>query len=496
MLGFLDSRTSNRERTMNWCSTAFKARARGGFLLVVLLSTGTAAASAQKTAVVMAHGIRSAASTWDSTAYRLQQSYPVNVYRQTTTWTNNYNEQANTLGEIFAGLSDTTIGVGHSNGGIVLRQARLNGSVMRGLLTVGSPNFGASAADHIRQGTLGDLLAPIVGDIGLIAYLFSIPDASDFTELYYWYQLLDIQLLTQLVNQAFTTLDFDPGYSIWNSMHPASAYMQALNTPSSLSSQAQLVPIRGNIRTRINQPDNAVWRLFTDESGAEGLSAAFTIATVTSSLAAFYFTEKYCSGGGDYSYYAKCDASYQFFDLAFYLGTFEGRYCAKMQNEVGFGPFVDTCNESDGVVPFENQRWGPSGFSNDYVVPGPSHIQQTADAGVRARIGQFLEQQNGIAPCSTGPAFTLGISGPTSIQINVSRTLQVTPLDRCGLATTAPLPLVVVSSSNPSVLGATATGPRSISISGGAPGTATLSIRIDGAQQYWVVTVTNGPGPV
>lgn len=495
MPGFPASRISNRERTMNWCHTAFTAQARTGFLLVAQLWAATAPAAAQKTAVVMAHGIRSAASTWDSTAARLQQSYPVNVYRQTTTWTNSYNSQAVTLNGTFAGLSDTTIGVGHSNGGIVLRQARLNGNVMRGLLTVGSPNFGASAADHIRQGTFGDLLAPILGSSASIGYLFLNPDASDLTELYYWYAFLNVQALTQVVNLAFNTLDFDPAYSIWNSMHPASAYMLALNSPSSLSSQAQLVPIRGNIRTRINQPDNAVWRLFTDESGAEGFSAATTIATVTSSLAAFYFTEKYCSGGGDYSYYAKCDASYQFFDLAFYLGTFEGRYCAKLQNEVGFGPYVDTCNESDGVVPFENQRWGQSGFSNDYVVAGPSHIQQTSDAAVRARIGQFLTERNGIAACQSGPAFTLGISGPTSIQINVTRTLQVTPLDRCGVATTAASPSVLVSSSNPSVLGATATGPRTISISGGALGTATLSIRIDGAQRNWTVSVTNRPGP-
>jgi hypothetical protein len=476
-------------------STCFEIGARVGIVVACTLSTVATSAAAQKTAIVMAHGIRSAASTWDSTAAILQRSYPVNVYRQTTTWTNSYESQATTLSEEFAGLSDTTIGVGHSNGGIVLRQARLNGKVMRGLLTVGSPNFGASAADHIRQGTFGDLLAPIVGTGALISYLFANPDASDLSELYYWYEVLNIQVLTQAVNLAFNTLDFDPGYSIWNSMHPASAYMVGLNSPSSLSAQAQLVPIRGNIRTRINQPDNAVWRLFADEGAAESWSAAFTIASVTSSLAAFYFTEKYCYGG-DYSYYAKCDASYQFFDLAFFLGTFEARYCAKMQNEVGFGPYIDTCNESDGVVPYENQRWGAPGFSADYLVVGPSHIQQTSDPLVRARIGQFFSDRNGIAPCQSGPAFTLSVTGPTSIQTNVSRTLQVTPLDRCGVSTAAATSSVVASSSNPNVLGVSVTGPRTILVSGGAPGTSTLTIRIDGALRTWVVSVTNRPGPV
>lgn len=305
-----------------------------------------------------------------------------------------------------------------------------------------------------------------------------------------------MQVLTQAVDLAFNTLDFDPGYAIWNSMHPASAFMLGLNAAESLDSQAQLVPIRGSIRTRINQPDNAVWRLFTGESGAESYSAAFTISSVTSALAGFYFTDKYCSGGGDYSYYAKCDAAFQFFDLSFYFGTFEGRYCAKMQNEVGFGPYVDTCNASDGVVPYENQRWGNPGFSFDYEVVGPSHIQQTIDLGVNARIGQFLTDRNGIAPCQSGPAFTLRVVGPSSIQSNITRTLQITPLDRCEVPTNTASQVVSVTSSDPNVVGASATGPRTISIVGAVTGTATLTIWIDGAQRAWVVTVLPPPGPL
>ena len=84
---------------------------------------------AQRQPLVLAHGIQSTDSTWNLNKPLLERDFPVQVHKSTTIWTTSQRDQAAVLiASTFAGLPDSTVGVGHSNGGIVLRQAAMDGA--------------------------------------------------------------------------------------------------------------------------------------------------------------------------------------------------------------------------------------------------------------------------------------------------------------------------------------------------------------------------------
>jgi len=468
------------------------------YIALLLLTTGAMSlpCQAQRQPLVMTHGIRSNASTWDQAAFTLPAAFPVSVRRFTTQWKNPYLSQAHELRDfLFPGLPDTTLAVGHSNGGLVLRQSALINAPLRGIATVGSPNFGAPAADAIRKNYMGDIVSPILIHGQAISYVLSPPDLADPDEQWYYdYVVASGSNMISLVNSILAFAEFDPSYSIWNSMYPTSPFMQDVNSSSSLSVQAQRTPIRASIRTYINDPHQSVWRLAIAQENVAYFEAIRDFAALVALDAGFYYTNKYCYTQPYQNQPGKCNASSLFYDLAADFLLIEGRYCYKMTFEDAAGPIPFPCFATDAVVPLERQMWGASGFAVPYEVQGPSHTEQPRSPLVLTAIQSFLEDQANVARCGNGPVYQVQIIPQSGDLIPGTTTpLGVTAQDRCLTNLNVPPPISSAASSNTSVATASV-GSGAVNVTAVANGVATISAVMNGITATRIVSVGAGTG--
>jgi pimeloyl-ACP methyl ester carboxylesterase len=454
---------------------------------------------AQRQPLVMTHGIRSNPTTWDQAAITLPGAFPVSIVRDTTTWTKSYFFQANELlDSVFTGLPDSTLAVGHSNGGLVLRQSILLNAPLRGLVTVGSPNKGAPAADAIRKNYMGDIISPILVHGQAISYALSPPDWTDPDEQWYYdYVAATGSNMIDLVNSILAAMEFDPSFEIWNSMYPSSAFMQSVGSPASLAIQHQRVPIRASIRTYIDDEKQAFWRLVIAPENVAYFEGIRDFASTIALLAGFYYTDKYCYLQPYQQ--GKCNASSLFFDLSTDLLLIEGRYCYKITVENAVGAYPFPCFASDAVVPLGNQTWGPVDINAPpdsalrlYDIQGPSHTEQPKSQAVRNSIEAFLQNQANVARCGLGPVYEVQIAAQSTDILPGSTTqLSVTAYDRCLAGLLFPPAIGSVSSSNPSVATVSA-GTGAVNVSGISNGVATITVVMNGIAATRSVAVGAG----
>lgn len=118
--------------------------------------------------VVLQHGFFSDARTWTRMKPWLEKDMVIaNLEAKTTYWPNLYEDQAAELHRDIAGTisSQGAILIGHSNGGMISRSLARNPSIgnerqpagyvapadIRGVITIGTPHWGAPAARHLRS---------------------------------------------------------------------------------------------------------------------------------------------------------------------------------------------------------------------------------------------------------------------------------------------------------------------------------------------------------
>lgn len=463
-------------------------RARNFIIFSACLGvTSSKVVEAQRQPVVMAHGIRSDASTWDVTAPLLHNRYPVSVRRMTTEWKLDYQAQATTLNALFTTLPESTLAIGHSNGGIVLRQAAVNAAPLRGLLTIGSPNQGAPAANNVRQGRMPSVFSPI-GQIGnAIYYAFFNPDPEDsYEQDLIWTAVTQASANFNFWEAVFIFMDFNPSYSIWDSMYPGSSYMLGLNSPASVGTQEAEVPIRGAIVTEIGDPQAAAWRLVYSESDAQQWMAVRDGISVSLFWGAVYLQDKYCYQGWD----PNCNNSSLLFDLSVALFAVDFRYCRRIQEiNVPDNAPAASCGRSDAVVPYSNQGWSDA---LAFPLIGVSHVQQTQSPAVRAAIDLWIENQAGLSRCGLGPVYDLSLVGlPAALVPSVPQNLTVHALDRCDWITAGADPVTTASSSDQSVVSVVGTGSDFVTLVGHAPGTASIVVTKNGISRTRSVSVAS-----
>lgn len=205
----------------------------------------------QRRPLVMVHGIRSEPATWDQDRASLVQSFPLFGLAPSVPWQQRQQTQAAALNTgALANLPSTSIAFGHSNGGIVLRQAVASGANLAGLLTVGSLHLGAPAAQNVMSGSMQGIAEPVFNDILNFAFSFA-TSTIDYEDFFY------VGLMTYAAHAVATSVydiflpkvGFDRNDPLWATMYPSSAYIQSLQSAATQSTEIAAIPQRAFIRT-------------------------------------------------------------------------------------------------------------------------------------------------------------------------------------------------------------------------------------------------------
>lgn len=341
-------------------------------------------------------------------------------------------------------------------------------------------NEGAPAAQNVMTGSMAALMAPVFYSIENFALNFAF-NGIDFED-FLLAQLVTVStygVATAISNTLLGAVGFNSSAVVWQTMYPTSPYILGLNTQSALNEEAQNLERRGAVRTRIGNPDDALYRLALTESGSQEAAGAIDYLSFLLLEGGYNLQYKYC---GYENYDAnRCYASYYVVNLSYDVAGTPGRYCARIFSEdvSAFDLTPGYCLESDAVVPYPNQRW--ENLTDEYEVLSVSHTQQTSNSAVRSRVNDFLEFASGVARCGNGPLFGLSVS-PSSggIVIGNTESFQILQADRCGVQLANP-PGISVSSSNSSIAVAWVSG-VTLYIYAQGYGTATITVQSGGIQ--------------
>ncbi len=463
--------------------------------LMLLCAAPTGNLSAQRLPLVMQHGIRSTASTWDMFADSLTAAYPITAVRRSTTATQSQVYQASELqSTILQGLPDSSAGIAHSNGGLVLRQVAMNGGHFSSLLTIGTLHSGAPTAQAVLNLSMPGIVLPIADDLALFnsyyqGYTFTSDD-------YFNTSLMNYTVATAvqgLFNLLASTLGFDSLDPLWQTMYPSSPYIMAINSLDSLQVLAQRVPSRAYVRTKISNPDLAIYRLVETEAGAANLDASFGYLEYALLEKGYQMQYDYC--GYNSQDYNKCVASQFMIYTAMDVSTMGGRYCTRMMYEnISVNNAVPAfCGESDAVVPYERQVFPTTpNYSApiEYPVVGVSHTEQTKSPAVLQQVQLWLGNA-GVKRCGAGPAVTLTIgSAPSGFYVGQTKPLSVTRLDACSQATTADA--LSATSSNASIV-STSISNGIVYVNAIGVGSATITVHAGALSSSRAITVIHQP---
>jgi hypothetical protein len=457
----------------------------GAAALAMLVSTSSLLAQNPagplRRPLVMAHGIRSDQDTWNVARDSLQLALPVAVLRKTTDWTSPVSAQAADLEQtLMLGLPDSTLAIAHSGGGVVMRQAAMDSAPMNGLLTIGSPNFGTPAAIAVLNGSIGRIAGRITLDIAGFAAYWTYnpydPDAN-FYEYLYWLLVATGagELGTIVTNEFLDNAGFNVAYDVWPDYVPTGPYQQSLNSTASLAAQAENVPVRGFVQATINDPDLALPQLAFSEGLSQVFRAVLYVNSIRATLASIVISDYYCTYPINSS---RCLASLFMGKLSYDLGTMLQQYCSLAQTLDE--PYAADCQPSDGLIPYDLQQWGPTGYARPYFIAGVAHREETKNGAVINAMKQFIQVQGSTTPCGSGPVVVLDLNSfETNLLIGTTTTVPVVQNDACSRSTSSAEP-VQATSSDPSVFSVVSATKAAVTLSAYAIGTASITLHAAG----------------
>jgi pimeloyl-ACP methyl ester carboxylesterase len=347
--------------------------------------------AAQPRTVTLSHGLNSSPETWSITGPALAALRPDLVFQSPGTEpTDSYSQQAAAYRNETASLWTSPLtsprpvmAVGHSNGGVLLREAIRQGLIRpTALMTVGSPNTGAALITQwpalIQQAfTVGDRVwDPLwyywVGGEHCPLWCYSIANAA------MWMLSVEDGIRTQVTSLFLAS----PG--LQSDMTPGSSFHQTL--ASGTSFEASQVPLRFAV---ISSPD--VFEHPLAQAVNTGQPASFS--PLLEDLEALYimaydYYANYTSPSNDPNDWNRVlnlrSNARRWLDGAIAADGWATQAC----NSVGGAPYrigsLTGCS-SDGVVPVSRQILGGNA-QNITLSNGPGHIKQTSSQMVRAQI--------------------------------------------------------------------------------------------------------------
>ncbi|MGI8401159.1 MAG: esterase/lipase family protein [Gemmatimonadaceae bacterium] len=318
--------------------------------------------------LVLQHGFMSASDTWRPMHTWLDQDLNfADILRKTTNWRDTYENQAGNLqyriyseNAWFAGMK--MIFVGHSNGGMIVRQlARNPGNLpIGGVVTLGTPNKGTPAARSLK--TLDILFGWGPFPAAAICPFFGMAGCTRFGEL-----------ATQPVSAYWRSV-WDP-FPVVNEMQPNDGYHATFNA------QAESFP-RFGIESYIWKH----WEIWKQNGDMQ------------------CYPEEPCGG---YKEVKKTDRIYHHDISCSIVGFFTINWTKafKCGLDAGFLKAIDILynkytndgGDTDGIVPKSSQLYPNIPQTDQYEIrDGPFHTGETKAVLVRTQLELILNQRLGV----------------------------------------------------------------------------------------------------
>ncbi|MCC7009999.1 MAG: hypothetical protein IT184_14425 [Acidobacteria bacterium] len=337
--------------------------ARRLLLMSILVAAGTSSAAASDRPVVFLHGFAASAGDWTDAASRLQQSLALQARIPGLAWQNEFPAQAAALqaNAQFGSLPNTTVAVGHSNGGLVAREwSKLHN--LAGIVTIGTPHGGAPILQNLVQWAMFNDVTRWAIDRVLSA--FAVPTDSSWV-IGAVQQCLrfasDYSVFT--VTRLFAGLGVQTTVPVSYQMMPGSSFLNALNSDGNLSREAASAPKRVGIASVAHNyywagPARAVLPQDADAIAVTLYASAGTLIGYGNALLGR-------AAPGDW---ASIEQALSLIGLGSQLLMIDQMYCALVSH-----PVIWVCMPNDGVVPIDRQAY--PGAAN-LLIQGPAHTQE------------------------------------------------------------------------------------------------------------------------
>jgi pimeloyl-ACP methyl ester carboxylesterase len=379
--------------------------ARAGALVLLGAAMAPHLAAQGRQPVVLQHGFLSNAGTFDQLAPWLEQNLYVSTSRYTTGWNSPYEKQASRLLQSIGHLPDTTILVGHSNGGLIARRVA-NMRRTKGFVTIGTPHTGAPLAASLMNGGV-ELLASSLQSAGNTAREFygrpefDHPDDS-FRYSALWAASAEASLgsIIGFVAAGMRVLD-DLGVTVLTDMQPGSGFFNAINTSGALQQELAFVggprvAFNSSVRPNWFYPEYMIWKgLMASQSLPLSESTDATIGTL---LMAYDHYAWYYVPGDMYSYEKQTYAVYWLWAAATLSGI-DMSWCQLIGAWTGGG-----CEAADGIAPVSRQ-YHPGVGAVNLSIYGPAHQEEISSTEFRNALSKALQQRFLVKPPATAYLF-------------------------------------------------------------------------------------------
>ncbi len=202
--------------------------------------------------IVLMHGFNSSGETWASAAARLRQEFNATTTQPTCPWGHDLGDQANRLRGTLASAPwaypDTTVLVGHSNGGLISREASRQGQPMKAVVTLGTLHRGA----------------PLAASFGVLPPWGGFVAAINAEPVYYYlWWLRDYNWISWIAGSQAAVMSATgtviAGYGSYiltqaisgalPDMSPGSPFLDQLNAQGNLDREARSIPVRLGIQS-------------------------------------------------------------------------------------------------------------------------------------------------------------------------------------------------------------------------------------------------------
>lgn len=464
---------------------------------LALVATGSATAKAQDEPAALVHGVKSNGATWQMAADRLKREFKIVPVAPDLPWTAVFAEQAAQLNSLLP--SGTRMAMGHSNGGLVLRQWNRAYERNDRVASVGSLHQGAPLAENALKGNvyrIGGYIASDIADAAQYYTYYETRGVENVVGYFVFNSLYNLFRFTRDLGRIVAANGFALGVGtgmavpvLYDMSPQRSTIIPELNSSANLARESQAMVARVGIvsqmPTAINQmfftltpPNASLWTRLR-EIGHGGAVAAF-----------FYYS--YHLDEDHPYYYQLRSGAWRWAVVAMDLLDIDAVWCyltgtLRAYTRYGIYTYAIACDGSDGIVPVSSQRY-PNFTKEYFVLGGPTHMREKTDPVVIDRmVRTFREDFRAVDRPPGSPARVVLSPASAAVMIGGTVSLTAASFDVDG----APVSSASVSwrSTNPAaatVSGAGSTG----TVTGVAAGSTLIVAENQGYADTTSVTVT------